>query len=49
MLTALPNRWCTSYTGWSSFAAAEAIGYAAIGIENHRAYYEMSVRAIPIF
>jgi site-specific DNA-methyltransferase (adenine-specific) len=31
----------------ATIAAAEAIGYRAIGIEQHRAYYEMSIHAIP--
>lgn len=32
----------------STIAAAESLGYSAIGIEKHHAYYAMSVRAIPI-
>lgn len=31
----------------STIAAAEAIGYSAIGIEKHREYYVMSLQAIP--
>jgi len=32
----------------STIAAAEAIGYSAIGIEKYREYYSMSLQAIPI-
>lgn len=31
----------------STLAAAEAVGYAAIGIEKNREYYVMSLRAVP--
>jgi site-specific DNA-methyltransferase (adenine-specific) len=31
----------------STIAAAEAIGYSAIGIETYREYYLMSLQAIP--
>jgi len=31
----------------STIAAAEALGYASIGIERHREYFELSQRAIP--
>jgi len=31
----------------STVAAAEAVGYACIGIERHEEYYAMSQRAIP--
>jgi len=32
----------------STLAAAEATGYASIGIERDREYYEMACRAIPV-
>ncbi len=31
----------------STLAAAEAVGYAAIGVERRREYYEMSQKAVP--
>lgn len=31
----------------STIAAAEAVGYAALGIERHKEYYVMSLQAIP--
>ncbi|WP_298820952.1 DNA methyltransferase [Chloroflexus sp.] len=32
----------------STLAAAEAVGYAALGIERHRPYYDLSAQAIPV-
>lgn len=32
----------------STIAAAEAVGYSAIGVERHLAYYELGLKAIPI-
>ena len=32
----------------STLAAAEAVGYASIGIEKDKEYYEMACQAIPV-